>query len=166
VQGGLATQVADQDTFAVGHEPNLVPDHLVVAGDPAVFFTITLSEKWGEKVGVRESKDFGFMAKSDGLQQGLIHPHEPPLGVFDEEIDVRKHIKQLAQRVFGNETRQEGFLEFLSLVAMGGSGGFVAHFHVNQKRNGMRRKYKKSRVSAKQNGSVSDYNDASKNFDP
>jgi hypothetical protein len=30
----------------------------------------------------------------------------------------------------------------------------------------MRRKYKKSRVSAKQNGSVFAYNDASKNFDP
>jgi hypothetical protein len=71
------------------------------------------------------------MAKSDGLQQGLIHPHEPPLGVFDEEIDIRKHIKQLAQRVFGNEMRQEGFLEFLSLVALGGLGGCVALFHVN-----------------------------------
>ncbi len=30
----------------------------------------------------------------------------------------------------------------------------------------MRRKYKKSRVCAKQNGSVYGYNDASKNFDP
>jgi hypothetical protein len=106
------------------------------------------------------------MAKSDGLQQGLIHPHEPPFGVFHEEIDVRKHIKQLAQRVFGNETRQEGLLESFSFGAMGGSGGFVAHFHVNQKRNGMRRKYKKTRVSAKQNGGVFGYNDASKTFDP
>jgi len=106
------------------------------------------------------------MAKSDGQQQGLIHPHEPPLGVFDEEIDVRKHIKQLAQRVFGNETRQEGFLEFFPLGATSGMGGFVAHFHVNLKRTVMRRKYKKSRVSAKQNGSVSGYNVASKNFDP
>jgi hypothetical protein len=61
----------------------------------------------------------------------LIHPHEPPLGVFDEEIDVRKHIKQLAQRVFGNETRQEGFLESFPLVAFGGLRGFLALFHVN-----------------------------------
>jgi hypothetical protein len=30
----------------------------------------------------------------------------------------------------------------------------------------MRRKYKKTRVSAKQNGGVFAYNDASKNFDP
>jgi hypothetical protein len=30
----------------------------------------------------------------------------------------------------------------------------------------MRRKYKKTRVSAKQNGSVFGYNDASNNFDP
>jgi hypothetical protein len=96
----------------------------------------------------------------------LIHPHEPPLGVFDEEIDVREHIKQLAQRVFGNETRQEGFLESFSLVAFGGLRGFVALFHLSLKRTIMRRKYKKSRVSAKQNGGVSDYNDASKNFDP
>jgi hypothetical protein len=97
------------------------------------------------------------MAKPDGLQQCLFHPHEPPLGVFDEEIDIRKHIKQLAQRVFGNETRQEGFLEFLSLGAVSGLRGFLARFHVNRKRNGMRRKYKKSRVSAKQSGGIGGY---------
>ncbi len=116
-----------------------------------------MGEKRGEKVGVRESQDFRLTAKSDGLQQGLIHPHEPPLGVFDEEVDVREHIKQLAQRVFGNETRQEGFLEVAPLGALRSRRGFVAHFHVNLKRNGMRRKYKKSRVSAKQNGGLGGY---------
>jgi hypothetical protein len=165
MQGGLAAQVADQNTFAVGHEPNLVPDHPVVAGDPAVFFTIALGEKWGEKVGVRESQNVRLMAKSDGLQQGLIHPYEPPVRVFDEEIDIREHIKQLAQRVFGNETRQEGFLESFSLGALSSLRRSFARFHANRKRNGMRRKYKKSRVSAKQNGGIGGYHGAPKNFD-
>ena len=68
----------------------------------------------------------------------MIHPHEPSVGVFDEEIDVSKQIKQLSQRVLGNETRQDGFLKFLPLDVTRGPGRIYCAFQWKPEPNEMR----------------------------
>jgi hypothetical protein len=131
MKGHLAAQVAGERALAIGHKPHLVRHGAVPGDDPAIFLTITVGEEGGEKIGVREPQNFRLMPESDGLQQGVVHPHEPPIGVFDEEIDVRQHVKQLAQGVFGGETREKGLLELHSLGIVSGPGGFVGHWHGN-----------------------------------
>jgi hypothetical protein len=74
----------------------------------------------------------------------LIHPQEPPIGVFDEEIDIWKHVKQLAQVVLRSEKGQKSVLEVFPLGNLSGMGFFAAHLHGTLKRT-RRAEYTKCR---------------------